>query len=113
VAHVAGSQRWWIGEILGGRNMHRDREAEFRADDLPAEALLDGLDKTMALTREVLASVTSEMLDETRNYKGQQVTVRYILARVLGHVALHVGHIQITRQLWDMQQGDAHRASSG
>lgn len=104
LTHVAGSQKWWIGEVLAGRDMQRDREAEFRAVDGDPAVLIRRLDDTVALVRDILATVTPDMLDQTRLYRGEPVTVRWILARVLTHTALHVGHIQITRQLWELRQ---------
>lgn len=105
ITHVAGSQKWWIGEVLAGRDMQRDRDAEFRAVDDDPSVLIGRLDDSATLVREILETVTSEMLDQTRLYRGEPVTVRWILTRVLTHTALHVGHIQITRQLWALQQG--------
>lgn len=102
--HVAGSQEWWIGETLGGQDVHRDRDAEFIAADLDLDGILGQLDESCNVVREVLQAVTADMLEETRTYQQQQVTVHWILCRVLSHVSLHVGHMHITRQLWDMQR---------
>ena len=69
VTHMAGSQRWWIGEILGGRDVHRDREGEFRAAGQDAEALARRLDDALALVKEVLETITPEMLDQPRRVR--------------------------------------------
>ncbi len=98
VTHMAGSQKWWIGEILGGRNVHRDREAEFRAAGQGAEALARRLDEALALVKEVLETVTPEMLDQPRTVRERTVSVRYILPHVVAHTALHLGHLELTRQ---------------
>ena len=106
VTHVTGSQKWWIGEILAGRDMHRDRDAEFRVEDSDPRVLEHGLKEAAALVNEVLGTVTADMLDQTRLYRGQPVTVRSILIRVLAHTARHAGHIQIIRKLWVMEQAE-------
>ena len=102
VTHLTGSQRWWIGEVLAGRDMHRVRDEEFRATEADPEVLVRRLDEAAALANEVLETVTADMLDGTRLYRGQPVTVRWILMRVLAHSARHVGQLQIVRRLWEL-----------
>lgn len=102
VTHLTGSQRWWIGEVLAGRDMHRVRDEEFRATEADPEVLVRRLDEAAALANEVLETVAADMLDGTRLYRGQPVTVRWILMRVLAHSARHVGQLQIVRRLWEL-----------
>lgn len=106
ITHVAGSQKWWIGEILAGRDMHRDRDAEFRATEADPAVLVHRINEVAALVDEVLGTVTAEMAEETRLYRGQPVTVRWILMRVLAHTARHLGQIQIIRKIWELQQAE-------
>ncbi len=106
ITHVTGSQKWWIGEILAGRDMHRDRDAEFRATEADPAVLVRRIDEAAALVNEVLETVTADMAGETRLYRGQPVTVRWILMRVLAHTARHVGQIQIIRKIWGLQQAE-------
>jgi uncharacterized damage-inducible protein DinB len=110
--HLAGSQRWWIGEVLAGRAMHRDREAEFRAEEADPAALVGRLRQTARLVRETLEPMPVEGLAETRLYRGQPVSVRWILNRLLAHAARHVGQMQILRKLWTLESagtGAEHR----
>ena len=114
VTHLAGSQRWWIGEVVANRAMHRDRDAEFRAEDVDQSVLTARLHDAAGLVGEILDTLTSEMLDQTRLYRGQPVTVRWILLRLLGHAARHVGQMQIVEKLWASQGGAApEQASQG
>ena len=83
--------------------MHRVRDEEFRATEADPEVLVRRLDEAAALAKEVLETVTADMLDGTRLYRGQPVTVRWILMRVLAHSARHVGQMQIVRRLWELQ----------
>ncbi len=101
VTHMAGSQKWWIGENLDRRDMHRDREAEFHAAGVAPAELAKRLDESLAFVIESVGKLTPEMLAETRIARGQPVSVRYILCHVLAHTSIHVGHLEITRQLWD------------
>jgi len=99
-AHLTGSQRYWVGQIVGGRDARRVREAEFHATADSAAALREQLDETYALMREVLAAVTAEQLDETVDTGSRTVTRRWAMLHALEHSAVHVGHMQLTRQLW-------------
>jgi hypothetical protein len=71
--HVAGAERYWIGDVVGRDLSGRDRAAEFHAHGLDAATLTARLAQT--------------------------------LAHALEHTALHLGHMQITRQLWE-QRGE-------
>ena len=100
VTHLAGSQQWWIGEVVANQTMHRDRDAEFRAEDVDQSVLTARLHDAAGLVGEILETLTSEMLDQTRLYRGQPVTVRWILLRLLAHAARHVGQMQVAEKLW-------------
>lgn len=104
VTHLTGSQKWWFGEVLAGRDMHRVRDEEFRATEADPEMLVRRIDEAATLAKEVLGNVTSDMLDGSRLYRGQPVTVRWLLLRVVAHSARHVGHMQIVRKLWEQQR---------
>ncbi len=109
VTHMTGSQKWWVGEILGGQKMHRDRDAEFSIEETDPAVLLRRLDEAAALVHEVLERMTVGMLDEVRTYRDKQVTVRWILMRVLAHTAQHLGQMQILRKLWALHHGETAR----
>jgi acetyl-CoA synthetase (ADP-forming) len=107
VTHLAGSQRWWMGEVVANRAMHRDRDAEFRAEESDSTVLVSRLQDAAALVTEILGTLTSEMLDQTRLYREQPMTVRRVLTRLLAHTARHVGQMQIVEKLWASQDGAA------
>lgn len=103
VVHTAGSARFWIGDVALGEPSGRVRAAEFQAnglslDELKARfaALEDyaraGLER---LTVADLAAVSPVVFD------GKPVTVGWGLLHALEHTGLHLGHAQITRQLWE------------
>ena len=106
VVHTAGSQRYWIGDVVGQDPSGRNREAEFRAHGMNAVMLKLRLDETRAHTRSVLAELAPQDLETLRASpsNGRRFTVAWALAHALEHTAIHVGHAQITRQLWDQRQ---------
>jgi uncharacterized damage-inducible protein DinB len=109
-SHVAGAEYFWIAEVIGRRPATRVRDEEFvTVADGPAP-LLEKLQATGLVTREVMAALTAADLEETREGWGRIVSVRWGLLHVIDHTALHLGHMQITYQLWQGGRGmDAPR----
>jgi uncharacterized damage-inducible protein DinB len=103
VVHTAGAERYLIGDCVLGEPSGRDREAEFRLRDLPAEALEQRLDDSLAYIQQVLAGLTLQDLTALRPWPRQhrQVTVGWLLSHLLAHTAIHAGHAQVTRQWWE------------
>jgi len=102
--HVAGAEHFWVVEVVGRYPATRDRPAEFATQvDGPA-GLLRRLDEVGAETGEVFAALTSADLDGARRVWDKPVTVRWGILHVIDHTSLHLGHMQITYQLW-MQGG--------
>jgi hypothetical protein len=66
------------------------------------------LDDSLDYVHRVLENLTLPDLETSRvsSRNGREVTVAWALAHALKHTALHVGHIQITRQLWEQQKGN-------
>ncbi len=102
VAHTAGAERYWIGEVAGGLPVERDRDAEFQAAGLDAAALQGLLTASEATAQQVLAGLSPADLEEPRTGPGdRRLTVGWALAHALEHTGLHLGHMQIVRQLWE------------
>ena len=47
-----------------------------------------------------MAQLTAAELEETRQAWSRTVSVRWGILHVIEHTALHLGHMQITYQLW-------------
>lgn len=103
--HIAGAEHFWIAEVVGRRAPTRDRNAEFAARVSTAGDLLSLLERTGAETRQVLAALSAADLDGTREVRGRRIPVRWSVLHVIDHSALHLGHMQITYQLWAGGQG--------
>lgn len=99
-AHVAGAERFWIAEVVGQRPSTRQRDQEFVTRVESAAPLLARLDAVAAETRQVLAALTAADLHGTRPAGDKTVPVRWAILHVIDHTALHLGHMQITVQLW-------------
>jgi uncharacterized damage-inducible protein DinB len=100
VAHSAGAEHFWIAEVVGGRPATRDREAEFATLAGSSAEIIRLLDDTALETREVMLALKDTDLKDTRQTAGRTVPVRWCLLHVIDHTSLHLGHMQITFQLW-------------
>ena len=98
--HLAGSQTYWMKEIIGRTPIQRDREAEFATRGVPATELKARLDAASRVCEEVLSSLTEAQLEEGRQFRDRTVTARWGILHVMEHFATHLGHMQLTRQLW-------------
>lgn len=105
VVHLTGSERYWIGDVVLAESSNRDREAEFHASGLDVGALNQRLDDTLSYARDALARL--ELVDLDRQclspHGGKQFSASWALLHALEHTAVHMGHIQLTRQLWDQR----------
>jgi uncharacterized damage-inducible protein DinB len=109
VFHLTGAERYWIGDVAAQEPSNRDREAEFKVHDLGADAVKKRLDDNLAYARTALEKLTLQNLEESRvsPRDGHKFTVAWALLHALEHANLHLGHIQMNRQLWEQSKGNA------
>lgn len=103
-AHVAGAARFWAAEVVAGEPAVRNRPAEFEVEENEAAALVSRLQEARSKVREVLIGLDPAVLDETRQVRDRTFTVRWSILHIIDHTALHLGHMQITYQLWNHGQ---------
>jgi uncharacterized damage-inducible protein DinB len=103
--HSAGAERFWIGDIALQEPLHRDRPGEFLTSGLNAEQALERLGASLAYAHAALERLALDDLSAIRTSPrdGRQVTVAWALLHALEHTAMHAGHAQLTRQLWEAQ----------
>ncbi|MCX6049316.1 MAG: DinB family protein [Chloroflexi bacterium] len=105
VIHLAGSEQFRIGDLISRGESDRDRAAEFRSQGLDVAMLKQRLAAVLADSRHTLEKLTMEDLAATRVSPdtGQTHTAAWLLMQTMMHIALHVGHVQMMRQLWDQR----------
>lgn len=105
VAHIAGSERFWIGDIAGNDPSGRVRESEFQTAGLDEAVLAARLDTVLAHSRTVLERLTLAELETKRSNPrdGREYTGAWAVFHALEHTALHLGQMQLTRQLWEQR----------
>ena len=108
VVHLTGAERYWIGDVAAQDPTDRDRDAEFRVHDLGKDILKKRLADYLDYVRKALQEFKIQDLERTvpaRN--GHTSTVAWALLHALEHASLHLGQIQITRQLWEQSKSKA------
>ena len=103
LAHITGSERFWIGDIAAQEPSNRDRDAEFRVRGVAADVFRKRLADNLEYARNVLEKMGLQDLESARvrPSDGREFTVAWALLHALEHATLHLGQIQITRQLWE------------
>jgi len=104
VVHLTGAERYWIGLALHSPP-ERDRDEEFKVHGLSAEELKMRLTALDDDTRQALMRLSLPDLETVckspRN--DRTFTAGWCILHALEHSALHLGHIQVTRQLWEQK----------
>ncbi len=104
VVHLVGAERYWIGVALN-EPPNRDRETEFRTQGLSAGDLRALIVSADTYARQALDRLSLLDLEAMRlsPRNGKEFTTGWCLIHALQHTALHCGHIQLTRQLWEQR----------
>lgn len=98
--HVAGAEHFWIGEVVGQLPATRNRDAEFETVVADTAVLRQTFERVHEQTRRILQALTQADLDGTCQARDREVPTRWAILHVIDHTALHLGHMQITAQLW-------------
>jgi len=107
-AHTLGNAQAWVLGIACGVDLRRDRPAEFAATGIDTFELRYELTRLGAQITGALMAMTPERL-ERRFVPSQElwgggnpaheITPRYALLHVIEHASLHLGHVELTRDL--------------
>jgi len=100
VVHLTGSETFWMKEIIGGKKIDRDRDREFVTKGLSLSELQAKIGAATKATVETLSVLREKQLEEGRKWKERSINVRGCILHVIEHFAQHLGHMQLTRQLW-------------
>jgi len=107
VAHTAGAERYWIGDMTVRQASQRVRANEFEIGGLDHQALKALLDEATRDAEACLAQLTVAALTEERSslnsslLDGERYTVAWSLLHALEHTATHVGHVQLMGDMWE------------
>lgn len=107
VHHMWGVERFFIRQVVGGRDIGRDRDAEFAAHAATAEELQRLLDEAKRDTEATLGALRDAQLTEHRDHGGNAWTVLGLLLYAITHLSEHLGHLELTLQLYLDGAGEA------
>jgi uncharacterized damage-inducible protein DinB len=99
VTHACASELDWL-HTAAGRTMQRDRDAEFRARGQSAEQVAAAVERAATEMPALVRAAVSAGADATRRSRaGRELSAAWCLLHALDHLAEHVGHAELTRQL--------------
>ncbi len=101
--HLAGAENFWIGQVAGGHDVHRDRNSEFSKPGWSRAWVLEALSKSRDLSERVFKEMDPAKLDEevsaTLAFKPphapEHLTRRWAILHALEHEAYHLGQLSI------------------
>ena len=97
--HIAGSERYWIIEVAGGRPFHRKRDEEFGKDRLQKAPLVENLRQAHGEVKAALENFTArQLLEEVEHtYRDipRRITKSWAILHSLTHSSYHLGQIQL------------------
>jgi uncharacterized damage-inducible protein DinB len=105
IIHLIGAERYWFGDFIMKEPSGRNRDQEFQTTGLDHLDLTHKLDDSLAYIQKSLDKLTIQELEEVRisPRDGRRFTIGWAIFHVLKHTALHLGHIEITRHMWEMR----------
>jgi uncharacterized damage-inducible protein DinB len=101
VVHLSWSNRYYLEQVIGGRDIGRERDGEFAArDGYPKLKLLETWHHSLRVCGEILNGLAPERLMDTTDRTGKVTTYSQLLLHVTHHNAAHMGQIVwITKML--------------
>jgi uncharacterized damage-inducible protein DinB len=106
LSHIIGVDNFWVRQVIIGETVQRDRDAEFAASGNLVE-LVDRWERAWVETESMLGKLNSAQLLENRTMprrpESASITVQWIILHLISQYATHLGHIQLTAQMWDQR----------
>jgi len=99
LAHITGVLHEGIDLALGDPSS-RVRAQEFQTHGVSGAEMLRRLDAVIDFSRDSLPRLGLEDLATEREDEDGMVTCGWVLLHALEHAYLHLGHLQMTCQLW-------------
>jgi hypothetical protein len=106
VVHLTAAEKFWAAEIALGKTSDRRRLDEFEVKGLTKADLFTRLDETLEDLKSAFWQLKLFDLDKVRHsaQHNLDVTTAWAILHALEHTAIHVGHIQLTAQLYSEKE---------
>ncbi|MBI4886865.1 MAG: DUF1572 family protein [Acidobacteria bacterium] len=113
VVHLSGSNRYYLEQVIGGRDIGRDRAAEFAARGGSKAHVRETWLAARRAVEAVLDALQPSQLAQTTDATGKTMTWAQVLLHVTHHNAVHMGQIVwITKMLHPGALDELWRKSS-
>jgi uncharacterized damage-inducible protein DinB len=101
--HLIGNLHTFIGKEIGKTNYVRRRELEFSKKEVPRAELIEGINDTIEMVKQSLASITNEELKNDYSILkfSKKESNEYLLVHLIKHLTYHLGQINYHRRLID------------
>jgi hypothetical protein len=101
--HCLGVMEFWGGHMVAGREVHRDRPAEFTASG-PVEPLIEAARRASAQFRAdaATAELTAAPRGTDPSFRKEELETRsqeHVLLHVMEEIYQHLGQLEITRDI--------------
>lgn len=93
--HLIGSEKFWIQQVISGKNVKRTRKNEFIDRERSLEQILSDYKENIIDTNNVLSNLKDERLLEIVQHPERQVTILWVLIHVIEHNYYHIGQINL------------------
>ena len=103
LAHITGLLREGI-DIALNEPPQRVRAQEFQTHGVSSAEMLHRLDAVLDYAHNALPSLDLANLDEEREDEDGKITCGWALLHALEHAYMHLGHLQLTCQIWRQKE---------
>ncbi|MGW0859364.1 DinB family protein [Streptomyces sp. NPDC002690] len=110
VRHAAEVERSWFGAVVSGADLKplwpkvEGEFAEFLVEDADGEEAFAFWNEACEASRTAADAVAS--LDDTVDFRGEAISLRYVLTHMIEEYARHNGHADLLREAIDGETGE-------
>ena len=99
--HLIGNLNHFIGATLGNTGYVRERDLEFSKKNVPAQIIIEDIEKTMERIKGVLSNLSDEDLEKDYPLEKSfgKVSTAYLFIHLITHLNYHIGQINYYRRL--------------
>lgn len=107
--HLLGAERGWLHELIGQRQIERDRSAEFRARGEDITSLRLEYNTVARESEDILERLVESDMAASRGKDASNMhTVRWCILHIVEHYNEHLGQMRLTRQMWENRSARPH-----
>lgn len=99
--HICGNLNHFFGAIIDKTGYVRDRDLEFSKKNVSREELIRGVGETKEMIVKTFGKLTLQNINDIYPHDkfGKDVTLGFIMSRLISHMAYHIGQINYHRRI--------------